>query len=164
MAKIFLLGAQGVTDLPQTVVDWVYAYHQQGHQFIVGDTHGDSNFHRLLSSIGAAGTSEIYCMDSPTVNKFNLPVKSFSTSYDEETKTAVITASDNSIEPVAIEGIGKVTEIANNREWYEFKDKLMISECALAILVIPEGEIQKRIDTIITRLNLRDKQCYVFRV
>lgn len=107
MGKIFLFGSYDVYGVPSDVLTWLQEYVRQGHEFIVGDGKGaDAAFHKALSSVGADKVT-IYAMDSARNNVYEFPVKSFLTSFNEETKQVEITAADNSIEPFIIDDVEK---------------------------------------------------------
>ena len=133
MGKIFLFGSYDVYGVPSDVLTWLQEYVRQGHEFIVGDGKGaDAAFHKALSSVGADKVT-IYAMDSARNNVYEFPVKSFLTSFNEETKQVEITAADNSIEPFIIDDVEKAQDIPLNRQWYEFRDRQLISDCDIAI-------------------------------
>lgn len=165
MANILLISSSDISGIPQNVVDWMYEYNKQGHKFIVGDSKGgDSHFHKAISSIGAIDNACIYCMDTATSNSYGLPLKVFNTEYDSDNEAARVVAADNSIEPYIITGIRNEKDIGFNRQWYEFRDRRMVADCDIAIAVISCGDIPKRIDRMITLLNLSNKPCYIIRV
>lgn len=162
MGNIMLFGSHTIFGIPQEVISWLQAYNEQGHKFIVGDGKGsDSAFHKALSSIGAKNV-EIYAMDSARNNTYEYPVKSFITHYNEATKQAEISASDNSIEPLVIKGIEKAMDIPHNRQWYEFRDRQLINDCSIAI-GLWDGD-SKSTSHIIQLLNIYNKPCYTFTI
>lgn len=158
-----LFGSSSVYGVPSEVLSWLREYTAQGHEFIVGDGKGaDSCFHKALSSIGAIDNTTIYCMDSAKNNNYDIKVKSFLTSYDNNAKRVTITASDNSIEPFIINGIEKEMDIQHNRQWYEFRDRQMITDCDIAI-GLWDGE-SKTDMRIIQLMNINNKPCYTFTI
>lgn len=162
MAKIFLFGSYDVYGVPGEVIAWLQEYTNQGHEFIVGDGKGaDTAFHKALSSVGADKVT-IYAMDSARNNLYEFPVKSFLTSYDEVSKQVAITAADNSIEPFIIDDIAKAQDIPVNRQWYEFRDRQLISDCDIAI-GLWNGESKTALH-IIQLLNIYNKPVYTFTV
>lgn len=162
MGKIFLFGSYDVYGVPSEVLAWLSEYTNQGHEFIVGDNKGaDTAFHKALSSVGASKVT-IYAMGSARNNLYDFPVKNFLTSYDEGQKQAVITASDNSMEPFIIEDVEKEQDVQFNRQWYEFKDRRMIDDCDIAI-GLWNGESKTALH-IIQLLNIHNKSVYTFTV
>ena len=162
MGKIFLFGSYDVYGVPSDVLTWLQEYVRQGHEFIVGDGKGaDAAFHKALSSVGADKVT-IYAMDSARNNVYEFPVKSFLTSFNEETKQVEITAADNSIEPFIIDDVEKAQDIPLNRQWYEFRDRQLISDCDIAI-GLWNGE-SKTVLHIIQLLNIYNKPVYTFTV
>lgn len=162
MGKIFLFGSYDVYGVPSDVLTWIQEYVRQGHEFIVGDGKGaDAAFHKALSSVGADKVT-IYAMDSARNNVYEFPVKSFLTSFNEETKQVEITAADNSIEPFIIDDVEKAQDIPLNRQWYEFRDRQLISDCDIAI-GLWNGESKTALH-IIQLLNIYNKPVYTFTV
>lgn len=162
MSKIFLFGSYDVYGVPSNVIDWLQEYVRQGHEFIVGDGKGaDSAFHKALSSVGADKVT-IYAMDSARNNVYDFPVKSFITSFNEEAKQVTISATDNSVEPFVIDGVEKAQDIPLNRQWYEFRDRQLISDCDIAI-GLWNGESKTALH-IIQLLNIYNKPVYTFTV
>ncbi len=162
MGKIFLFGSYDVYGVPSDVLTWLQEYVRQGHEFIVGDGKGaDAAFHKALSSVGADKVT-IYAMDSARNNVYEFPVKSFLTSFNEETKQVEITAADNSIEPFIIDDVEKAQDIPLNRQWYEFRDRQLISDCDIAI-GLWNGESKTALH-IIQLLNIYNKPVYTFTV
>lgn len=162
MGKIFLFGSYDVYGVPSDVLTWLQEYVRQGHEFIVGDGKGaDAAFHKALSSVGADKVT-IYAMDSARNNVYEFPVKSFLTSFNEETKQVEITAADNSIEPFIINDVEKAQDIPLNRQWYEFRDRQLISDCDIAI-GLWNGESKTALH-IIQLLNIYNKPVYTFTV
>ena len=162
MGKIFLFGSYDVYGVPGDVLTWLQEYVRQGHEFIVGDGKGaDAAFHKALSSVGADKVT-IYAMDSARNNVYEFPVKSFLTSFNEETKQVEITAADNSVEPFIIDDVEKAQDIPLNRQWYEFRDRQLISDCDIAI-GLWNGESKTALH-IIQLLNIYNKPVYTFTV
>lgn len=160
MAKILLFGSPDIYGVPSNVVEWMQEYNRQGHEFIVGDRKGaDASFHKALSSLGVTN-AKIYAMQSVRNNDFDLPVKTFLTYYDAETKQVTITCDDNSVEPFIIEGVEKEQDIAYNRQWYEYRDKQLISDCDIAICLW-DGESKTALH-MIQLLNINNKPVYTF--
>lgn len=162
MGKIFLFGSHDVYGVPESVLTWLMTYVGQGHEFIVGDGKGaDTAFHKALSSVGAEKVT-IYAMDSARNNLYEFPVKSFLTAYDEASKQVSISAADNSIEPFVIYNVEKAQDIPVTRQWYEFRDRQLISDCDIAI-GLWNGESKTALH-IIQLLNIYNKPVYTFTV
>jgi len=166
MAKILLVGAPGIAGVPNEVIEWLRAYGVQGHEFILGDTKtGDAKFHRTLSSLGLIDKSTIYTMNTVVENPYDLPIKKFNTLYDADTKQVLIEEDGNPDDTgYVISGVEKEMDIEHNREWYEFRDKRLINDCVMAILVLNTGEQTKRVQSMIMGLNIRNKPCYTFMI
>ena len=101
-------------------------------------------------------------MDSARNNVYDFPVKSFITSFNEEAKQVTISATDNSVEPFVIDGVEKAQDIPLNRQWYEFRDRQLISDCDIAI-GLWNGESKTALH-IIQLLNIYNKPVYTFTV
>jgi hypothetical protein len=162
MARILLFGAYNINYVPGEVVGWLQEYSRQGHEFITGDGKIlDEAFHKTLSSIGATNVT-IYAMDNARNNLFEFRVKKFLTSFNSESKTVAISASDDSMLPYVICDVEKEQDIPLNREWYEFRDKQLIRDCDMAICIY-DGE-NKTAAHMIQLLNIYNKPCYTFNV
>lgn len=162
MANIALFAETGISVIPATVVQWLSQYNEQGHRFIVADTTGgDERFHKELSAVGAAENSCIYCMDKPKNNKFELPVKSFITSFDEGASSFTISADDNSIEPRTYTGVHKIEDIALNSSWYEFRDMQIVRDSDMVIILTVSNELPKRFRKLIQYINLIGKALHI---
>lgn len=169
MAKIMLFGSSTISGVPQNVIDWLYQYVQQGHEFIVGDCKGaDAAFHKALSSVGGAERTTIYSMGKPRNNVYGIKERIFDTYYDESKKQAEVVLRgntegevDTSFEPIIIEGIEKDIDIQGTRQWYELKDRQMIEDCNAAICLW-DGESKGTFHNI-QLLGIRDKPCYTVK-
>lgn len=169
MAKIMLFGSYKATGIPQELVNWLYQYTQQGHEFIVGDNKGaDVAFHKALSSVGAVDNTTIYSMGNPTSNIYKIKSRVFDTFFNEAAKQAeiVLRAADGnpdpSFEPVIIENIPDTNSITLNSKWYEFKDRQMINDCDMAICLWLGDS--KSLVHCIQLLNIKNKPCYTFKL
>lgn len=164
MHTVFLFGSMGVYGVPQEVVahlEQIIIETQGNVRFVVGDAPGiDSAFHKVLSSIGAASKSKIYCMDYCRNNKWGLEEKRFLSEYNPETKEVTIGAEGE--EPVVIPNIEKPDDLKYNRSFYEFKDKKMRDDCTFAICVW-DGKSRGTF-TNINVLKTQDKYVYVYTV
>ena len=173
MAKILLLGAPGIVGVPNEVLGWISAYAQQGHEFIMGDTKtGDARMYKAISSLGLTDRTTIYTMNSVIENKYDLKVRQFDTLYDADLKKVYIiehtstdsTNNDNNV-LLEIDNIEKEMDIEHNSEWYSFRDKRLMEECALAILILNKDEpLVKRVQSLIMSMNIRNKPCYTFQI
>lgn len=162
MAKILLFGSHDIFGVPSDVITWLQEYIKQGHEFIVGDGKGaDSAFHKTLSSLGATKVT-IYAMDSARNNVYEFPVKKFLTAYNEEAKQVEIYAEDESIEVFTISDVEKEQDIPYNRQWYEFRDRQLISDCDIAI-GLWNGESKTALH-MIQLLNIYNKPVYTFTI
>lgn len=165
MAKIFLLASNGIKGIPAHVKDWLVQYASQGHEFIVGDTQADGHFHNAIASFGGKEHCTIYAMDKVNTNVFNIKSRVFDTYYDENTKSATIVDKETNQPLQRISDISDVEQIRNSDTWYKFKDRLMVDECAAAIIVMPEGApTTKRVQYIIQRMAVKNKPRYIERV
>ena len=162
MANIALFAETGISAIPLTVVRWLKVYLEQGHRFIVADTmRGDERFHKELSAIGAVDSTLLYSMDTPRSNSFGLPVRSFATSFDEENSSFTITASDNSIEPQTFTGVHKVEDIPLHSGWHGFRDKQMVNDSDMIIMITVSDTLSKRFQSIVQLANMCDKQIHI---
>lgn len=163
MAKIMLLATSGVSGVPCEVSAWLSAYASQGHEFITGDGKTtDGNFHKELAKLGLVDKSTIYCMDSPKSNLYDLKVRSFITSYNETSKQVEISDKDTNEQMIVIDGVEKDLDIPYNREWYEFRDRQMVRDCDMAIILM--GTDSKSVNTVIRMMNILGKPCYTFQL
>lgn len=163
MAKIMLLATSGVNGVPSEISNWLTTYASQGHEFITGDGKTtDGNFHKELAKLGLIDKSTIYCMDKPKSNVYELKVRSFTTSYNEETKQVIINDSNSTEEMLVIEGVEKEMDIPYNRDWYEFRDRQMVRDCDIGIIIM--GTDSKAVNTVIRMMNILGKPCYTFQL
>lgn len=163
MAKIMLLATSGVNGVPLEVSSWLSAYATQGHEFITGDERTtNGNFHKELAKLGLTEVSTIYCMDNPKSNLYELKVKSFVTSYNEEAKQVTISDSSTNEQMMVIDGIEKEMDIPYNRDWYEFRDRQMVRDCDMAIILMSTDS--KSVNTVIRMMNILGKPCYTFQL
>ena len=162
MAKIFLIASQGIKDVNCEVKTWMQQYAAQGHELIFGDTKADANFHRVASALGIKNSCTIYAMDNASNNSFGIKERIFDTYYDEETKKARIVDRDTNNVMLEMNDVADETVIRSSDAWYKFKDKLMMDECAMAIIVVPNGQpYTKRVNGIIQRLSVYNKPRYI---
>lgn len=162
MAKIGLFAETGITSIPYVVGGWLEQYMQQGHTFLVGDTTGgDSKFHEAISRIGGGDNTVIYCMDSPRNNAFKFKTKEFKTAFDEKEKAITIYCDDNSIEPQTFGGVGAVEDIAKHIDWVQFRDKQIVRDSDLLIIVTISDVLPKRIQQIVQYANMVNTQVSV---
>ena len=168
MAKILLFGSNSIASVPSNVVDWLYQYTQQGHEFIFGSRKGlDSALHRALSSVGASDKTTIYCMYKPSSNVYDLKCKVFNTLYNEESKEATIVMQgengevDPSFEPFVIEGVQQAKDIAITSKWYEFLSRKMMDDCDMAICLW-DGESKGEMHCM-QILSIKNKPCYTIK-
>lgn len=166
MAKIMLFGSATITGVPQNIVDWLYQYTQQGHEFIVGDTKGaDTAFHKALSSVGAVDRTTIYSMGDPRNNVYGMKTRIFDTYYDETNKMVTVTLREKEKEPnfqdIIIEDVKQEIDIANNRQWYELRDRQMINDCDMAICLW-DGETKNTFNNI-QLLGIKNKMCHTIK-
>lgn len=162
MAKIMLFGSSGLNSVSQNIEEALLSLYNQGHEFIVGDCKGaDAAFQMSLSRIGALERTTVYCMDKSRNNKYGAKEKVFLTAYDENTKIATIYDKDTSEIMLQIENISDVKDILGTREYYEFKDRKMIDECAIGICMW-DGNSKGTMHNI-QLLGIKDKPCYTYK-
>lgn len=162
MANIGLFAETGIVAIPYNVGEWLGSYVQQGHTLIVGDTTGgDNKFHEAISRVGGNNNTIIYCMDSARNNAFDFKVKSFKTSFDEEQKAITIYCDDDSIEPQTFGGVNKVEEIAQNSNWYQFRDKQIVRDSDMIIVVTVSNTLPKRIQQIVQYANMTNTAVHI---
>ena len=163
MAKIMLLATSGVNGVPCEISGWLSTYASQGHEFITGDGKTtDGHFHKELAKLGLIDKSTIYCMDNPKSNLYELKVRSFNTAYNNETKQVEIYDKDTNEQMLIIENIEKEMDIPFNREWYEFRDRQMVRDCDMAIILMATDS--KSVNTVIRMMNIMGKPCYTFQL
>lgn len=165
MGKVALLAEAGITRIPASVVDWVTQYRVQGHEFIVADTAGgDEKFHIVISATGAINQTTLYCMDKPKNNNFSIPVKKFITEFKEESESFIIYPEDNSKEPEEFTGVHKIEDIFVTDGYRTFRDKQIIEDCDMVILVTASAELNKRSQKIIQTAGFKGKPVNVVQV
>ena len=107
--KVFLFGSMGLGSIPAEVekqLEDIIKITSGDVEFIVGDAPGiDTAFHMILSRIGAASKTKVYCTDYVRNNKFDFKVEMF-------------------------DGGDLI-----GRELFEAKDRHMINDCDFAICV-----------------------------
>ena len=163
MAKIMLLATSGINGVPYDVSSWLTQYASQGHEFITGDGKTtDGHFHKELAKLGLTDKSTIYCMDKPKSNVYELKVRSFGTSYNESDKQVGIFDNNTQEQMLIIDGVDKEMDIPYNREWYEFRDRQMVRDCDMAIILL--GTDSKAVNTVIRMMNILGKPCYTFQL
>lgn len=160
MANILLLASSGLRALPEEFYRWIETYNQQGHTFIVGDTKkSDDILHRAISSIGAIENTVLYSLGETVSNRYGIKEHKFNYSYDSEKQILSIVASDDESDITEIP-VKKEMDIKNTEQFYEFRDRRMIGDCDMGIIVL-SSEMSKRIDKIIRIMNIYNKPCYV---
>lgn len=165
MAKIFLLAGQGIKGIPTEVREWLMTYAKQGHEFIVGDTKADGQFHNAIAAFGGKDSCTIYSMGTPNNNVFNIKTREFDTFFDSEEHVARVVESGTDKVLLEIPNIQEESFIKESDSWYKFKDRLMSDECTVAIIVLPDGvEMTKRVHSIIQTLSIKNKPRYIFKV
>lgn len=162
MANIGLFAETGIAGIPYNIGDWLSTYINQGHQIIVGDTTGgDSKFHETISRVGGNNSTTVYCMDSPKNNAFEFKTKCFKTSFDEDEKAFTIYCEDNSIEPKTFGGVNTIEEIAKNNNWIQFRDKQIVRDSNILIIVTVSDMLPKRIQQIVQYANITNKPVHI---
>lgn len=160
MANILLLASSGLGALPEEFYRWIETYNQQGHTFIVGDSKkSDDILHRALSSIGAVENSVLYSLGSTISNRYKIKEHKFEYSYDSDKKLLSIVSVDDTSDITEIT-IKKEMDIQTNEQFYEFRDRQMIKDCDMGIIVM-SGDMSKRLDKMIRIMNVYDKPCYI---
>lgn len=155
MANIGLFAETGIVAIPYNIGEWLSSYIKQGHTLLVGDTTGgDSKFHEAISRIGGNDSTLIYCMDSAKNNAFKFRTKIFKTSFDENEKAITIYCEDDSIEPQTFGGISTVEEIATNINWCQFRDRQIVRDSAMLIIITVSDILPKRIQQIVQYANM----------
>lgn len=164
MHKVFLFGSRDVYVIPQEVQAHLEEIIKQTNgdvKFIVGDANGvDSAFHKTLSAIGARTKSEIYCMDTPRNNKWELPLRVFKSAYDPDKQ--IVTLTGEGITDTIIDNVTKPEDVTHNRLYYEFKDRMMREDCTFAICIWDRKS--KGTYTNINVLKAQNKFVYIYTV
>lgn len=164
MHRVFLFGSRDIYGVPMEAVkqlEDILKITNGDVQFIVGDAPGiDASFHKVLSGIGAASKSLIYCMDYARNNVYDFELKTFKSKYDPSNETVTISCENE--EPTVFTHIKKPDDLRFNREFYEFKDKQMRNDCTFAICIW-DGK-SKGTFTNINVLKAQGKYVYIYRV
>lgn len=164
MHTVFLFGSRDVYNIPPEIVNHLEEIIKQTNgevRFIVGDANGvDAAFHKTLSSIGARSKTEIYCMDSPRNNKWELPLRVFKSFYDSDKHEVRLTG--EGIPDTVIENVNKPEDVTHNRSYYEFKDKMMREACTFAICLWDKKS--RGTFTNINVLKAQGKYVYVYTI
>lgn len=161
MAKIYLFGSaslNSVAGLEQILLGLM----EQGHEFIVADGRGaDSAYHMSLSRIGALDKTTLYVMNKTYNNKYDIKTKVIKTVIDSDKKEAYMI--DEATEEVlgTIEGIESLEDLDGNQQYIEFRDRLMMNDCAIAICAW-NGESKRELRRI-QLLNIKNKPCYNYK-
>ena len=164
MHKVFLFGSNSLYSIPEPIQTHISNILKETNgevEFIVGDAGGvDSGFHQVLSALGGRHKTQIYCMDYARNNKFELPVKTFKTTYDVNTKrVSIFDENDNLLDEVL--DVLNESDIKNTRQYYEFKDRQMCKDCTFAICFW-DGKSRVTFNNI-TRLKAQNKYVYVYQ-
>lgn len=162
MAKIYLFGNTNLSIIPYEMEQGILKLATEGHEFIVGDAKGtDSSLHMILSRLGAICNTTVYAMDAARNNKYKAKERIFNVSFNKDAKTAIIFDKNTEEELLVMDNVENAEDINGDRRYYEFKDKLMVDECAIA-MCLWDGE-SKREFHIIQLLGMRNKPCYVYK-
>ena len=155
-----LIAAKGLTALPNTFFSWVEHYNQQGHKFLVGDLKmSDDILHRALSSLGALENTTLYALGSVGSNRYGIKERLYKYEYDNDSKILHIEAESDPTDVTEL-SIKKEMDIELTEQFYEFKDRKLVKDCDMGIFVV-SGEIPKRLDKMITFMNIYNKPVYV---
>lgn len=162
MAKIYLFGNTNLNIIPHEMEQGIAKLAAEGHEFIIGDAKGtDSSLHIILSRLGVISNVTIYGMDRTRNNRYKAKERIFNVSFDDEAKTASIFDKNTEEVLLTMDNVAEAEDISGDRRYYEFKDKLMVDECAIA-MCLWDGE-SKREFHIIQLLGMRNKPCYVYK-
>lgn len=163
MAKIFIFGSSSIKTIPYEIEQYILGLYSQGHEFIIGDNKGvDSAVNMILSRVGAIEKTTVYAMDRARNNPFGAKERIFNVYHDENRKVASIVDKDTNQIMKEIEDIENVEDIPGNKQYYEFKDRLMMDECAIA-MCIWDGESKRELHCI-QLMNIKEKPCYVYKL
>lgn len=163
MAKIFVFGSTSIKLITPEIEQILLGLYNQGHEFIIGDNKGaDSALNMSLSRVGALDRTTVYAMDRARNNLYGAKERIFNTYHDESTQIASIIDKDTQEVLKNIENIANIEDIPGDKQYYEFKDRLMMDECAIAICLW-DGE-SKREFHCIQLLGIKNKPCYVYRL
>lgn len=162
MAKIFVFGSSNIKLVSPEIENILLSLYNQGHEFIIGDGKGlDSALNMSLSRIGALERTTVYAMDRAKNNMYGAKERIFSTYYDQNNKIVSIVDKDTNNVLKEIENIEDLESISGEKQYYEFKDRLMLDECAIAICLW-DGE-SKREFKCIQLMSIKNKPCYVYK-
>lgn len=167
MYKVYLFGSRDLQTIPDAVIDFIkraqQSYESAGidYEFILGDGGAvDAGFNYALSSLGLAKKSKVYALDNVRNNKFDLPVKRFTTEFDSEKKCVNFKNENGDI----IKTFGTVDSLDSakgNIEYIEFRDRELCTDCSWAICYWSGDD--KVTSKLINILTARGKQVYVFK-
>lgn len=165
MTKIYLFGSASIFGVPNYLEDELYNLIQSHPdiEFIVGDKNGaESAFHKTLSAIGGRSKTKVYTLDKVPVNKFELDTVEFKSSYLVDEKKLVIYKKDTEEIIAEIPDIEKAEDVVNDRRYYEFLDRHLISMCDIAICMWDQKS--KGTFRCIQLLNINKKPCYTYTI
>ena len=161
MAKIYLFGSASLNSVAG-LENILLSLLEQGHEFIVADGRGaDSAFHLSLSRIGALDKTTLYVMNRTFNNKYDLKTKLIKTVIDSEKKEAHMIDSNTDEVLGIIEGIEQVEDLDGNQQYIEFRDKLMMDECAIGICAWA-GDSKREFKRI-QLMGIKNKPCYTYK-
>lgn len=161
MAKIYLFGSFSLNSVAG-LENILLGLYQQGHEFIVSDGKGaDSAFHMSLSRIGALDRTTVYAVNKAYCNNYGIKERIFNTILDEANKQLHIVDKESGQVVKVIENIEKLEELDGNQEYKDFRDKLMMDECAIAICAWKDES--KREFNRIKSLSIKNKPCYTYK-
>lgn len=166
MAKIMLFGTTKVSVVPYELEQGLAKLAAEGHEFIIGDSNGaETSIQMSLSRIGAINQTTIYAMDRVRSNKFKAKERIFKVAYDEESKTASIFDANTEEVLETLDNVEQVIDIPGDKRYYEFRDRLMVDECAIA-MCLWNGDVSKckREFHIIQLLGIHNKPCYTYKI
>lgn len=161
MAKVYLFGSASLNSVAG-LESILQSLMEQGHEFIVADGRGaDSAFHLSLSRIGALDKTTLYIMNRTFNNKYDLKTRVIKTSIDAEKKEAYLLDGNTNEVIGTIEGIEQIEDLDGNQQYSEFRDRLMMDECAIGICAWA-GDSKREFKRI-QLMGIKNKPCYTYK-
>lgn len=160
MAKIMIFGSSSIASIDANTQAYIQGFMQQGHEFLItGVSDVDRSIALNLSRVGAFSNTTVHLLDGRGENKMGFNEKRFKTEYDTEKKEATIRNSETSEVIDIISGVDSIEVLKEKPAYYMAIKKYLAKECDAAVCIW-DGK-SKTEDSIITRLNVLGKSCFI---